>query len=180
MATAQDQTSGPVQVLGLKQTSENFQNINGPMKLRIGRAAALQGALIINSAVKLNTYRTFRRITGMIQSGFGVRVAKKLDHDNVLNTFVVQYPQQITGGSDIAVAFRKQYLRVRPRARSVSIKPHIAYWWRFLEFGTGPRFSKKKPSFLRRGLAPRSKADWSSLHRFAQAGYRGADRKSVV
>jgi hypothetical protein len=172
---ADDITTGNVQTLGLKQTTANFATIAGPLKDKIGRAAALQGALVMNRAIKAATYTTFHRATGFIQSGFGVRVGKHLTPAGVLNTFVVEYPQKIIGSSDIATAYRRQYISARTSKRSVSIAPQVAFWWRFLEFGTHPRFAKKAPSFLKRGQGPHDKrhSDWHSLRAYAAAGSRG-------
>jgi len=172
--TVQDVKTANLQALGLKQTSQNFAELAGPIKDRVGRSASLRGMLVVNRAVKAATYSTFSRVSGFIRSGFSVRVSRQLTPDGELLSFLVQHPQDITGHSEAATAFRKAYVTRLSGKRSVSIEPQKAFWWRFLEFGTGPRFSKKKPKFLKRGTGPAGPREWRSLRAYQGAGARGA------
>lgn len=163
-----------VEVKGLRQAVENLTLLAGPLRDKIGHQAQLDASLVISRAMAAATYTTFNRQTGFIRSGFGVRVARGLKGE-LLTSVVVQYPQRISGSNPMVRAYRKRHLSISPRTRKVELD-HVAYWWRFLEFGTGPRFSAKKPRFLKRGLAPRSERDWKSLRSYAAAGGHGAIR----
>lgn len=131
-----------IEVKGLKEARENLYKLSEEVGVAITRAALLAGALVISSAVKDSTYSTFTRRSGAIKAGFGVRVGKH-PKENVLSAVVVQYPRAGTSGP------RLKAVRDAENRRS------IAYWWRFLEFGTTGRRAARTPKHLRQGRVAR-------------------------
>ena len=134
-----------LKVTGLKEAIENLDKLDDQVKGEIGRAALLASLLQVNKAVKAATYKTFNRIDGAIQSGFGVRVGKELK-GTVLSAVVVQYPQSMIGNTPMTQAFRR-HNTAKGRKRVISLF-QVAYWWRFLEFGTKPRRTARTPKSM--------------------------------
>jgi hypothetical protein len=149
-----------VEISGLKETLANLRQLSKDIQGEITRKG-LREALWEGFAKPMRgaTYTTFNRQTGLIRSGLGV-IVQAAEKDQALKAFVTQYPQSIAGTSPAQQLFRK-HLRLkghRPRARDSSPDrglrvdlSGIAYWWRFLEFGTGPRHRAATPKFLRSG-----------------------------
>ena len=139
-----------IELRGLREAAENLRKIGKVAATELSRDALRDGALVVNRAVKAATYTTFQRRTGFIKAGFGVRVAKELKGD-VLRAWIVQYEQSLAGGSAEKKAQRAAYLPAA-KGRKQSFY-NLAFWWRFLEFGTkgrrnartskGARISKK-------------------------------------
>lgn len=123
--------AGSIEVKGLKQARENLFKLSEEVGVKITRAALLEAGLVINRALKAATYTTFNRKTGRIQAGFGVRVGMA-PKDEVLSAVVVQYPRPLAAGPRLKSAAKQE-------------RGGVAYWWRFLEFGTFLRKSVRTP-----------------------------------
>lgn len=121
-----------VEVRGLRAAAENLAIIGKVGSTELSREALRDGAWVIGRKVKAATYTSFIRRTGAIRAGFGVRVAKALKGTELLS-FIVQ--------RETAAALRPR----KKRSRKPQPKAGIAFWWRYLEFGTGPRKSVRKP-----------------------------------
>jgi len=131
-----------MQVLGLKQSLATMRKMRTDVQAEIATKSMRAGLLVVNRAVKAATYTTFNRLTGFTKSGFGVRVYKKL-HGSTRIAHIVQYPQSIAGSSADAQLIRKHHM---PSAKGrKQATTNVAYWWRFLEFGTDGRKSVRTP-----------------------------------
>jgi len=131
-----------ITVKGLKEARANLDKLSKETGVKITRAALLSAALIINREIKAATYSTFTRRTGRIKAGFGVRVGKE-PKDDVLSAVVVEYPREQSSGPLLKA--------VRDKAE----RNAVAYWWRFLEFGTSGRRAAKTPKHQRQGRVAR-------------------------
>jgi HK97 gp10 family phage protein len=156
-----------VEVKGLSEALKNFQKLNDAVKTDISRFALREASWVLARAGRAATYSTFRRITGAIRAGLGVAVQQEA-RDEEIKAYVVEYPR---GGSPFgALSASKQQ---RQRA-----KGGVAYWWRFLEKGTGPRRNTKTPKFLRTGRVARSGRvairQASAVNVWAKSANRGA------
>lgn len=158
-----------VEVKGLRQSLVNLAKLASDVQKKIGRLALRDAALVVNAAVKGATYSTFSRRSGAIQSGFGVRVGNELK-GTTLNAVVVEYPQSLAGLSPATRLFRRSALRQSSRARKVNLES-TAFWWRFLEFGTGPRMSERTPAFQREGRLARTRGEIRAAHKFQSAAH---------
>lgn len=154
-----------MEVKGLSQAIANLNKLTGAVKAEIGRASLAAGLSVIKAAVLGATYSTFAKQTGAIKAGFGIRVGHQLK-GTVLSAVIVQYPQSIAGQSPMKAAFLRH--RQSTRKRAVSLY-QVAFWWRFLEFGTGPRRSVATPSSSGHG-----KRHEARVRRYAGAASRGA------
>jgi HK97 gp10 family phage protein len=163
----EDIESGPLQVKGLRRTAENLQRLAGKVQLTIAREASRAAMRVIARAAAAATYTTFERETGATKSGFGTRVAAL--RGTTMVSYVVQYPQNISGSSPMAVAYRQHHLASarNKRARKVDLQ-HVAFWWRFLEFGTKPHAQVRKPNWLGKRTA-RNKREAAGAVRFMSA-----------
>lgn len=145
-----------IEIFGLKEARDNLYRLSRDLGIQITRAALLDAALIINRAIKNETYSTFTRRTGRIKAGFGVRVGKQ-PKNSVLNAVVVQYPREVSVGPRLKAA------------REKSDRNAVAYWWRFLEFGTSGRRAVRTPKHLRLGRLARG-----GKQQKAEAAYNAA------
>src|SRR5262245_734946 len=127
---------------------------------------------VLGRRMRAATYTTFVRRSGAIRAGLGVAV----NHDpksNTLNAYVTEYNQSVLGATTSAKTALRRHLRGR---RSVKVfgkqgqeLGSRAFWWRFLEFGTGPRRAIAKPKFLRKGKAARSTRQARAQSRWEQS-----------
>jgi hypothetical protein len=140
-----------VKVQGLKEARENLQKLNEQTQTDIGREALRSAGWVLAGPMRAATYTTFKRQTGAIRSGLGVAVQLE-PKDDALKAYVWEYPQRVGG---VVTPFSvKVMLAKRRKARGGSAKAplnSIAFWWRFLEFGTQERRSVGTPKFLRTG-----------------------------
>jgi hypothetical protein len=144
--TASDFATTTVTVTGLKQAAENLMNIgSGELRTLIARDSARAAAWVIGDAVKDRTYTTFQKQTGWIKSGIGVRVAMGV-RNNVLNSVIGEMPQY-AGSFNPAAALFRQHHHGRAHHKAPALA-EVAFWWRFLEFGTHERHRKSTPKFL--------------------------------
>lgn len=155
-----------LEVKGLRQAAENLADLEGAVQKEIARDSLRAGALDILAAVKGATYTTFIKRSGYIKSGFGVRVGHDLV-GSTLNSFIVQYPQNIAGASAATKLFRASVLKSSKRPRSVNLE-HVAFYWRFLEFGTRQRRSVREPK------GSRTKSQQRALEKFKASHALGA------
>lgn len=140
-----------VEVKGLKQALDNMQQLGSDIPLELGRKALREAGIVISGAVKQATYSTFTRRTGQIKEHFGVRVAQALK-GSVLNSVVVQYPA--AGGGPLLKAAQRR---------------SVAFWWRFLEFGTSGRRTSTTPKFHRLGRIARGQRQEKALATYSAA-----------
>jgi HK97 gp10 family phage protein len=136
-----------VEVKGLKAAQDNFNKLAQDAERSIGREALKALGWALAKPMKAATYTNFTRRTGAIRSLLGVHVRQD-PVDYKLTGYVEEFAAKITGP---ATPFKALIRKRRSGKRSVSIRPSTAYWWRFLEFGTGPRHAESTPSFLRSG-----------------------------
>ena len=146
--TARDITTGAFQILGLRQTAENFATLEGSVKDTIARDSLRVAGKVVAAAVQGTTYSTFKRQTGAIAAGLRVSIGAGLRGD-VLFGVVGEYPTPLAGpaGGNIRAMMKRGKGSVRALDR-------VPFWWRFLELGTGERHTRTTPKFLRRSSAP--------------------------
>src|SRR5262249_28751098 len=122
--------------------------LSAEVQREIGRQALRAAGQTLAEPMKAATYTTFVRRTGAIRAGLGVGVQRDPKKDT-LTGYVEEYAQSIAGPTTpFASLVRKRLSSKRRRSAPTS---SIAFWWRFLEFGTGPRRSGRTPGFLRSG-----------------------------
>ena len=153
-----------VQVSGLREAAKNLQTIGKIASTELSRDALRDATMVLVRSIKAATYSTFQRRTGFIKAGFGARVAKELQ-GAVLRGYVVQYPQSLAGSSAEKRAQRAAYLPAA-KGRKQSFY-NIAFWWRFLEFGTQGRRSARTPTFVREGRLARGARQDKALARYS-------------
>jgi hypothetical protein len=135
-----------MEVRGLKESRAALLKLNKDVQNEIAGKAMLDALLVVNRAVKAATYRTFSKLTGFTRSGFGVRVYKTLkNHQRIAH--IVQYPQSIAGSGADKQLIRKHHMpKTGGRKQAIT---NVAYWWRFLEFGTDGRKAARTPKARR-------------------------------
>jgi hypothetical protein len=143
-------------IAGLKEAQENLKKLGEDTQKEIGREALREMGWTLARPMRAATYTTFKRQTGAIRSGLGVAVQREGSED-VLKAYVWEYPQRVAG---IVSAFSLKVMarrRVKAKGRGVNAPASsIAFWWRFLEFGTQERRSSRTPKFLRSGRIART------------------------
>jgi HK97 gp10 family phage protein len=153
-----------IEVKGLDQALTNMRTLLADVQTKIARDALRQAGWVIARRMRAATYSTFIRRSGAIQRGFGVAVQHDFK-DEELKAYVVQYPQNLR------------------RLGKPGLQ--IAHWWRYLEFGTGPRRASRTPNFLSSGKFSKNSRvvvrQATALSRWAAAGNRGSvkERKWV-
>jgi HK97 gp10 family phage protein len=135
-----------IEIKGLGQAKANFQQLSGQVQRDIGRQALRDAARKLAEPMKAATYTTFTRRTGAIRAGLGVGVQHDPRSDK-LTGYVEQYAQSIAGPATPFASLVRQ--RLGTKRRRLAPTSSIAFWWRFLEFGTGPRRAGGTPAFLR-------------------------------
>jgi hypothetical protein len=178
-----------VEISGLKEALANLKQLSKDIQGEITRKA-LREALWEGFAKPMRgaTYTTFNRQTGRIRSGIGV-IVQAQENNEALKAFVTQYPQSIAGTSAAQQLFRA-HMRLkghRPRAKDSSSDrglrvdlSGVAYWWRFLEFGTGPRHQQRTPKFLRSGRIAQSPKRQTRQLRAATAWQASPSRGGIT
>jgi HK97 gp10 family phage protein len=139
-----------IEVKGLTQALANLKKLSADVQLKLSRDALRDASWVIANAIRGSTYTTFTKVTGAIQRGFSVQVAQQPHTATELDAYVVEYQQGISGTSPSAIAFRKSVIAHRRRRSRQPIQlQQVAFWWRFLEFGTQPRRKMRTPAFSR-------------------------------
>jgi HK97 gp10 family phage protein len=161
-----------IEVKGLSQCLKNMAALGELIETKITREALREQAWVIAKAIRGATYKNFVRRTGAIRSGVGV-IVQRDQHDQKLKAYAVEYPQNIAGAETPFTSLVRKRL-AQKRSRKVDTT-YVAFWWRFLEFGTRPRRGArtpkwKKPSRSQSASAKRAK----SFAAFAAAPSRGA------
>jgi hypothetical protein len=146
-----------IEVLGLKQAQDNFNKLLILGKTDIGRQSLHAMGWTVAKPMKAETYTTFKRETGAIQTALAAGVEHEAKGE-VMRGWVKEFPQTIAGTSPQAALFRSHFKLKgrRPSKKAGGGGPRIdtsaaPFWWRFLEFGTGPRRTVATPRFLRTG-----------------------------
>jgi HK97 gp10 family phage protein len=137
-----------IEVKGLTQAKDNFQKLSGLVQKEIGRETLREAGWMLARPMRAATYTTFVRRTGAIRSGLGVAIQRDAKSDK-LTGYVDEFPQSIAGKATPFAKLVRHRLSLK-RRRSVPTT-YIAFWWRYLEFGTGPRRAGRTPAFLRSG-----------------------------
>jgi hypothetical protein len=166
-----------VELNGLSQAKDNFQKLGADIQKEIGRAALREAGWVLARPMRAATYTTFLRRTGAIKSGLGVVVARNAKDDS-LTALVEEYPQSLAGAATPFKSLVRQRLATSRRRSTPTAS--IAFWWRFLEFGTGPRRARATPRFLRTGKVSRTAKgearQLKSANRWLAFGARGGIR----
>lgn len=149
-----------MEVKGLKQALANLDKVGKEIGTKALRASLLSAALIINRAVKSATYTTFVQRSGAIRAGMGVRVGRELKDDR-LSAVIVEFERTNTSGP------------LLKSARERIAKTNVAYWWRFLEFGTANRRAAKTPKASRSGRIQRGRKHLLATARYAASASVG-------
>ena len=172
--------AGPTGVYleGLAATKDNFNKLSYAAEREIGREALRTLGWVLAKPMKAATYSTFTRRTGAIRQLLGVTVRQE-PQSHKLTGYVEEFAAPITGtsASPFVAMIRKR--RNSTGKRSVSIRPSTAFYWRFLEFGTGPRRTARTPSFLRTGKISSSAKGQSRQLKGAQRWQRSASRGGI-
>jgi len=147
--------SSKFEIKGLREVAQNIATLETAIKTDIARTSLRSGALKILDRIKAATYTTFNRLDGMILSGFQVRVGAAAKGD-VLSSVIVQREQQLKG-----VQFKAVRARLRRPGKKRGPSRAVAFWWRFLEFGTKPRGNVRGERIKVSKKGQRSK--WKSL-----------------
>jgi len=137
-----------IEVKGLSEAKDNFQKLSGLVQKEIGRESLREAGWTLSRPMRAATYTTFVRRTGAIRSGLGVAIQRDAKNDK-LTGYVEEFPQSIAGKATPFAELVRHRLSLK-RRRSVPTS-YIAFWWRYLEFGTGPRRAGRTPAFLRSG-----------------------------
>jgi len=130
----------------------------------IGRDALREACWAMTKPMREATYTSgFKRITGAIRTGLSVAVQHD-PKDDRLKAYVVEYPQKISGAE---TPFKTLVRKRAARAKKKVDLQQVAFWWRYLEFGTNPRKSVATPKAKRRNLRPgtrsaRARARWEA------------------
>jgi hypothetical protein len=144
-----------IEVTGLKETQANFNQLGSRAATDIGRDALRALGWALAKPMKAATYTTFTRRTGAIRQLLGVHVQRE-PSSKLLTGYVEEFNAPITGTNPTPFQTLIRKRRAASGKRSISVRPSTAYWWRFLEFGTGPRRTMRTPTFLRLGRLARS------------------------
>jgi HK97 gp10 family phage protein len=144
-----------VEVTGLKATQDNFEKLDRIAQREIGREALKALGWALAKPMKAATYTTFQRRTGAIKQLLGVHVRREPESGR-LTGYVEEFAGKITGAETPFKALIRKRRGAESGRRSVSVTASTAYWWRFLEFGTGPRHQQRTPDFLRTGKIART------------------------
>lgn len=146
-----------VEVSGLSQTKDNFNQLSALVQTEIGRKALREAGWAMAGPMRAATYTTFTKRSGAIRRGIGVAVSAQ-PKDRKLVAAVNEYPQSIAGTSPAQALFRSHFKlkghRPSKRQGGGGLRVDVAafaFWWRYLEFGTGPRHAARTPRFLRTG-----------------------------
>jgi HK97 gp10 family phage protein len=163
-----------IEVKGLSQCLKNMKALGELVETKITRDALREQAWVIAKAIRGATYKNFIRRTGAIRSGVGVIVQKDAK-DHKLKAYATEYPQSFVGAeTPFKLLVRKRLSAKRHRKIDFS-KGYVAVWWRFLEFGTGPRRSATTPKWTKPSRSTRVTAKRARITAaFAKASSRGA------
>lgn len=161
-----------MEVVGLDQAAKNLDTLTGQIKSNIGRASLRAAAQLIVKRLVQTTYSTFQKRSGAINAGWAVRVGEHLKGD-VLSSVIVEKPQAVSGfAGQLSKAQRRRAKAAADRNR-VSKQQGVAYWWRFLEFGTQKRKASATPRFMRHGGKARTDRQRKSATAWAASADRG-------
>jgi len=158
-----------VEITGLDKAKENFQKLDGLVQKEIGRQSLREQGWALAKPMRGATYTTFLRRTGSIKAALGVVVARE-PKDNSLVAYVEELPLKASSSPFGAL--------VRKRSRHNA--PEVPFYWRFLEFGTNQRRSKRTPKALRSGRIGRTGKARERTRKQLQAWLGSGNRGSVT
>jgi len=122
-----------IEVKGLAKTAANLKSLGTAMATVVARDSLRAGAQSIISKLRGATYTTFQRLDGMIKAGYQARVGRSAKGE-ILHSVIAQKQQSLKGA-----AFKGVRARLRRPGRKRGPTRAVAFWWRFLEYGTEPR-----------------------------------------
>lgn len=126
-------------VLGLPNLMQNLRTLEEKLALSILRQSSRKAANVYLAATRATTYGTGRqKITGLLQRSQSI--ASKMQGDTITSGVKVRAVSVSSTSS-----FARNYRRVHNTTKTKT----LAYYWRFLEFGTPQRHTK---SGANRGL----------------------------
>lgn len=128
-------TGVTVKVEGLRATAQNLLVFNQRIQKNIGRTALRAAANTLGKRIKADSGTTYKSITGMVKRGFSTGIAK-VQPGEIQYASVYQRKQNI---STKTAAGKLAAHKLTRRGKAAPPKKALAYWWRFLEFGTKPR-----------------------------------------
>jgi HK97 gp10 family phage protein len=122
-----------VRVLGIAQAVKNLQAMSVAIHKRVTRKAVRAATLIFNRAVKAGAYGTGRqKRTGLLMRSLGMVVSTK--QRGLVVGKIIARPVDITARTKVA-----QAVRASRKFKANNATETAAFYWRFLEKGTGPR-----------------------------------------
>jgi len=155
-----------IRVLGIAQAVKNLQEMKLAIQKRVTRKAVRAATLIFNRAVKSTAYSPARqKRTGLLQRSLGMTISTK-QRGRVVGKIIAR-TVDITARTKVA-----QAVRASRKFKSNNATETAAFYWRFLEKGTGPRTTQGGASrgslTARPWVVPAFNANVSSaLDRFA-------------
>jgi HK97 gp10 family phage protein len=165
-----------VDVKGLSDAKANFEKLGTLVQREIGRQSLREAAWALAKPMRAATYTTFLRRTGAIRSGLSVSIQRE-PKDASLTGYVEEYAQSIAGpATPFATLVRK---RLGAKRRKSTPTSYVALWWRYLEFGTGPRRAVRTPTFLRSGKIARTAKGQARQLKSAQRWLATASRGGI-
>lgn len=127
-------------VEGLRAVASNLREMSKRIQANIARTSLRAAARVLVRAAKSKTYSTFDRETGLVQRGLTAGVARTNTQSTKQFASVFERQQKIptrTAAGRLASA----RLGKRNKSGTAPMKAK-AFWWRYLEFGTGSRKGK--------------------------------------
>jgi len=165
-----------LEIIGLKQALANMANLQLAVGDEINREALREMGWRLARPMRQATYTTFKRETGAIRRGLSVQVRREPD-DQTFKAWVVEYKQAVRGA---LTAFAGKIRRRKRIAGKEVPRDSTAFYWRFLEFGTGPRRSKATPKFLRQDRRSKSGRILIRRAHAASAWAKSANRGGIT
>lgn len=124
-----------VKVLGIEQTVRNLESLSKSLQTTVVRQALRAAMKVIATRIKADTYGPGRqRITGLLSRSQGVSTYK--DGDDIKAKLRMR-DVDVSGPSKLARLVRGQ------RHLSDRTRKYRAFYWWFLEHGTGERHTAK-------------------------------------
>jgi HK97 gp10 family phage protein len=122
-----------IRVLGIAQAVKNLQAMSVAIQKRVTRKAVRAATLLLMRPIKAGAYGPSRKKqTGLLQRSIGMVVSTKL-RGRIVGK-VIARPVDITARTKVA-----QAVRATRKFKSNNATETAAFYWRFLEKGTGPR-----------------------------------------
>lgn len=126
-----------IRVLGIAQAVKNLQNMKFAITKRVTRKAVRAASLLILQAVKGGAYGPGRqKQTGLLQRSIGLVISTK--QRGLVVGKIIARPVDITARTKVA-----QAVRASRKFKANNATETAAFYWRFLEKGTGSRVTSR-------------------------------------